>query len=77
MPGSEVSHAPTSPGPLTVLTTPAGSTSAIRRTSSSVPIEVYSEGLMTTVLPARIDGMICQMAISSGQFHGATAATTP
>ena len=40
-------------------------------------MEVYSEGLITTVLPARIEGMICQMAISSGQFQGATAATTP
>ena len=68
---------PTSPAPLTVLITPAGNPSAIRRTISSVPMLVYSEGLITTVLPARIDGMICQIAISNGQFHGAMAAITP
>ena len=77
MPGSDTSQEPTSPEPLIVLMTPGGSASAIRRTNSSVPMEVYSEGLMTTVLPARIEGMICQMAMSKGQFQGAMAPITP
>ena len=69
--------APTSPAPLTVLRIPAGKTSFISRTISSVPIVVCSEGLSTTVLPMRSAGMTCQIAIISGQFHGVIAPTTP
>ena len=38
---------------------------------------VYSLGLMTTVLPIRKGGAICQVAIIIGQFHGVIAPTTP
>ena len=46
-------------------------------TRRSVDSGVYGDGLITTVLPARIAGMMCQMAIITGQFHGVIEPTTP
>ena len=39
--------------------------------------EVYSDGLITTVLPAARAGASFHEASSSGEFQGTMAATTP
>ena len=75
--GWDVSAAPRSLSSAMTLTTPAGSTSFISSTRRIVVSGVFGEGLMTTVLPVRMAGMICQQAIMTGQFHGVMAATTP
>ncbi|MCY1164163.1 hypothetical protein D9M73_40360 [compost metagenome] len=63
----EISGWPTSaPLPQTTLTTPGGSTSANTSASASRLSGVFSEGLMTRVLPAAMAGAIFQAAISSG-----------
>src|SRR5688572_17760621 len=77
--GCSTSGAPTSgPSPVTTLTTPGGkpacSTSFM---NSSVDAEVYSDGWMTTVLPAASAGASFHASSSSGEFHGTIAATTP
>ncbi len=69
---------PISPGPVTMLTTPGGSsawrqTSAKRRADSGVE----EAGLRTTVLPAARAGAIFHASINSGKFHGMTCAATP
>ena len=46
-------------------------------TRRSVESGVNGDGLMTTVQPTRMAGMMCQTAISIGQFHGVIDATTP
>ncbi len=46
-------------------------------TSLSVLSGVNGDGLMTTVLPVRMPGTICQIAIITGQFHGVIEPTTP
>ena len=62
---------------MTTLTTPGGSSSFMSSTRRIVLSGVSGDGLMTTVLPARIAGMICQHAIITGQFHGVIEPTTP
>ncbi len=37
----------------------------------------YGDGLSTTVLPARIAGITCQLAMRTGKFHGVIEPTTP
>src|SRR5215813_7210578 len=70
--------APVRPSPVTMLTTPGGS-SAWRSTSqkSSADSGVVSAGLSTTVLPAASAGAIFQASISSGKFHGMIWPATP
>jgi hypothetical protein len=72
------SAAPVRPSPVTILTTPGG-TSAWRSTSqkSSAVSGVVCAGLSTTVLPAASAGAIFQASMSSGKFHGITWAATP
>jgi hypothetical protein len=65
------------PKPLTMLSTPSGSRSAISSASTSMLIGVCSAGLRTTQLPAARAGAIFQAAMSSGKFHGMIWATTP
>ncbi len=77
MPSCDDIAAPMVSSPAMPLTTPAGSTSFISSIIRSVDSGVYGEGLFTTVLPARIAGMMCQIAISTGQFHGVIEPTTP
>ena len=76
--GCETSAAPVDPSPVTMLTTPAGS-SAWRRTSqnSSAVSGVVSAGLSTTVFPAASAGATFHASISSGKFHGITWPATP
>ena len=45
--------------------------------NSSADAEVYSDGLITTVLPAASAGASFHAVSSSGEFHGMMAATTP
>ncbi|MNC94377.1 hypothetical protein D3C83_112160 [compost metagenome] len=77
--GCSTSGIPTSaPKPVTTLTTPGGNPAcSINFMNSSVEAEVYSEGLITTVLPAASAGASFQASSSSGEFHGMIAATTP
>ena len=77
-PGCATSAAPVRPSPVTMLTTPGGS-SAWRSTSqnSSAVSGVVSAGLSTTVLPAASAGAIFHASISSGKFHGMIWPATP
>ncbi|GGR21191.1 hypothetical protein GCM10010196_13240 [Agromyces mediolanus] len=76
--GLFVSASPTvRPGPATMFSTPAGSTSFMTATRASPESVVVSAGFATTVLPIRSEGAICQIAIIIGQFHGEIAPTTP
>ena len=63
--------APVRPSPVTMLTTPGGS-SAWRNTSQkrSAVSGVVSAGFSTTVFPQAIAGAIFHASISSGKFHG-------
>ena len=72
------SAAPARPSPVTMFTTPGGS-SAWRSTSqkSSAESGVVSAGLSTTVFPAASAGAIFQASISSGKFHGMIWPATP
>ena len=62
---------------LTELTTPAGSISFINSIMRSDASGVIGDGLLTTVLPLRSAGKMCQTAISTGKFHGVIDPTTP
>ncbi|MCY1244239.1 hypothetical protein D9M72_573030 [compost metagenome] len=53
---------------------PASFTSAA---NSSSELEVYSDGLITIVLPAASAGAIFHAVSANGEFHGVIAATTP
>jgi hypothetical protein len=59
------------------LTRPGGNTSFMSWTSRSVLSGVNGEGLMTTVLPVRMPGTMCQIAMISGKFQGVIEPTTP
>ena len=78
MPGCLTSAAPVLPSPVTMLTTPGGS-SAWRSTSqkSSAVSGVVSAGLRTTVFPHASAGAIFHDSISSGKFHGMIWPATP
>ena len=67
-----------SPRPCTRLTVPAGKpTSSSSCTNSSAQSGAYSDGFQTTVQPAARPYTIGMPAMSTGKFHGETAATTP
>ncbi len=66
------------PKPVTTLMTPGGkpassASAANRRTVA----EVYSEGLITMVLPVARAGASLLVVSVSGEFHGVMAPTTP
>ena len=66
------------PGPSTRLSTPFGSPASTRTsTRRTASIGVYDAGLNTTALPSTSAGMIFQVGIANGKFHGVIAATTP
>src|SRR6059058_4124429 len=69
--GCATSSAPVRPSPVTMFTTPGGS-SACRTTSqkSRAVSGVVSAGLSTTVFPAASAGAIFHASISSGKFQG-------
>ena len=75
--GSRTRASPTSPAPVTAVSTPGGSAS-LRTAAMARPVSVvYSLGFWTTALPIRSAGAICQQAMIIGQFHGVMAPTTP
>ena len=65
------------PKPLTTLSTPGGSRSAISSISSMIDAGVCSAGFSTTALPAASAGASFQVAIRIGKFHGMICPTTP
>ena len=75
--GWVVSASPSALSPVTTLSTPGGRASATTLSMASELKGVWGEGLATTVLPARMAGRMCQVAIINGQFQGRMLATTP
>ena len=66
------------PSPVTMLTTPGGSSASWQISASSSAVSgVVSAGLSTAVLPHASAGASFHAAISSGKFHGTTCPTTP
>ena len=66
------------PNPVTTLTTPGGKpASSASSASRSTVAEVYSDGLITIVLPAHSAGASLLVVRVSGEFHGVIAPTTP
>ncbi len=66
-----------SPKPLTMLITPAGSRSPISSMTLRIEAGVCSAGLSTTQLPAASAGASFQAAIRIGKFQGMIWPTTP
>ena len=77
-PSCSTSAAPVRPSPVTMFTTPAGS-SAWRSTSQkrSAVSGVVSAGFSTTVFPHASAGAIFHASMSSGKFHGMIWPATP
>ena len=77
-PACLTSAAPARPSPVTMFTTPGGS-SAWRHTSAkrSAVSGVVSAGFSTTVFPAASAGAIFHASISSGKFQGMIWPATP
>ena len=72
------SAAPAAPSPVTMFTTPSGSSASWQISASSSAVSgVVSAGLSTAVLPQASAGASFHAAISSGKFHGTTWPTTP
>ncbi len=70
--------APVAPAPVTMLTTPGGSsTSAQISARRSAVSGVVSAGFSTTVLPQASAGAIFHAAIRNGKFHGMICPQTP
>ena len=65
------------PLPVITFTTPFGSTSLMRRISSSTLRLVSDDGFSTLVSPAAMTGASFHAAIKNGKFHGTICATTP
>ncbi len=66
------------PNPVTTLTAPGGKPASTTSSASrSTVAEVYSDGLITTVLPAHSAGASLLVVSVSGEFHGVIAPTTP
>ena len=76
--GESTSAAPVSPAPVTMFTTPGGSSASwITCASSSAVSGVVSAGFSTTVLPVASAGASFHAAISIGKFHGMIWPATP
>ena len=76
--GLEASGLPAStPKPLTMFSTPAGSRSPMSSIRTRMDDGVCSAGLRTTALPAASAGASFQTAIRMGKFHGMIWPTTP
>ena len=66
------------PNPVTTLTAPGGKPASTASSASrSTVAEVYSDGLITTVLPTHSAGASLLVVSVSGEFHGVIAPTTP
>src|SRR2546423_15116244 len=76
--GFETSSEPVLPAPVTMLTTPGGSSACMQISANNIADSgVVSAGLSTTVLPAASAGAIFPASISSGKFPGVTCPATP
>ena len=77
--GCVTKASPTSaPKPVTTLINPAGNPAWVAKAAnSSVEAEVYSEGLITTALPAAKAGATFHASNSNGEFQGVMQAVTP
>src|SRR5205823_6346728 len=76
--GCETTSEPVLPAPVTMLTTPGGSSACMQISANNIADSgVVSAGLSTTVLPAASAGAIFHASISSGKFHGMTWPATP
>ena len=65
------------PGPVMMLMTPGGTTSAMTSASLRIDHGVGEAGLSTVQLPAARAGAIFQAAMSSGKLNGMICPTTP
>jgi hypothetical protein len=66
------------PNPVTTLTAPGGKPASTASSASrSTVADVYSDGLITTVLPTHSAGASLLVVRVSGEFHGVIAPTTP
>src|ERR1051325_5274407 len=66
------------PNPVTTLTAPGGKPASRASSASLTTVaEVYSEGLITTVLPAQRAGASLLLVRVSGEYQGVIAPTTP
>ena len=75
---ARTSAAPVTPSPVTMFTTPAGSSASWQMSASSRAVSgVVSAGFSTAVLPHAIAGASFHAAIRSGKFHGTIWPTTP
>ncbi len=73
-----ISSPTTAPGPVTMLTTPGGSSAASKHSASfTAHSDVVGAGAHTTVLPYAIAGARSSPGIVYGQFHGLMIETTP
>ena len=73
-----ISSPTTGPGPVTMFTTPGGSSAASRHSASvAAQIDVVGAGAHTTVFPYAIAGARISPGIVYGQFHGLMIETTP
>ena len=77
IPSWAVIAAPSLSLPAMQLTTPFGNTSFMSSIRRSVERGVKGDGLLTTVLPERTAGTMCQIAIRTGKFQGVIEPTTP
>ena len=77
-PGCSTSARPVSPAPVTMLTTPGGSSACWQMSAKASAVSgVVSAGFSTTVLPQASAGAIFHASISSGKFHGMICPATP
>ncbi len=76
--GCVTTSEPILPPPVTMLTTPGGSSACMQMSANSkADSGVVSAGFNTTVLPAASAGAIFHASISNGKFHGMTWPATP
>ena len=65
------------PGPVTMLSTPAGTTSPMTSASFRIDHGVVDAGLITVQFPPASAGAIFHAAISNGKLNGMICPTTP
>ena len=78
MPGWLTMSAPVDPSPVTIFTTPAGSSACWHTSANNSAVsEVDSAGFRTTVFPVANAGATFHANMSSGKFHGIICPATP
>ena len=76
--GASTKAPPVSPAPVTMFTTPGGSSASwITWASSNAVSGVVSAGFRTDVFPVARAGASFHAAMSSGKFHGMICPATP